>query len=226
MPCPPTSPAGSRRWGPARRCRSSGRSARPPSSRATAWSRSAGEWRPRCRPRCSTSVSASPSASSCRTTGSGGRRRGGRGAHRRHGRAVGAWSGRHQGLERPDISAHHHRRRWFGPATSSARALGTVLFVGRQKDVIKHAGYRSTRSRCRRCSSATRPCSRRRWSACPTSARAIPAAVVRPSTALTTDLDLGVGLGAPVAPLRRWLVGSTSCPHRHQQGPEEELLAS
>jgi hypothetical protein len=35
-----------------------------------------------------------------------------------------------------------------------------------------------------------------------------------------------VGLGAPVAPLRRWLVGSTSCPHRHQQGPEEELLAS
>ena len=51
-PCRPTWPPGSRGWARPRRCRSSGRSARRPSSRATAWSRPAAGWRPRSRRRC------------------------------------------------------------------------------------------------------------------------------------------------------------------------------
>ena len=48
--------------------------------------------------------------------------------------------------------------------------LGLLVFEGRSKHVIKHGGYRSTRSRSSRPSSSTPTCSRPRWSACPTSA--------------------------------------------------------
>ena len=138
----------SRRWAPPSPCRCSAPWARRCSPRATAWSRSAAGWPPRCHRRSSAPArarSARRSASRCPATRCGSSTT--TGAELKGGQ-VGELQVKGPGVLKAywgDDAATHAvltEDGWLRTGDLARRGpLGLLVFEGRQKHVIKHGGY-------------------------------------------------------------------------------------
>ena len=215
-------------WARPSRCRSSARSARPPSPRATAWSRPAAAWRPSCRRRCSAGgLGVVAGHAPARLLVQGGRRRRRRGPPGRGRRAAREGSRRHPATRATRRHRGHvHRRRLAAHRRPRPARAARQRRVLRRPQEGRHQARRLLRLRGRGRAGARAAPRRGRGggrSACPTSARARsrPRWCGWPTGRRSTRRPCGVGRRAA-----RRLQGaasasssSTSCPAPAPQGP-------
>ena len=226
-PCRRPGASGSRRWAPPSPCRCSARWARPPSPRATAWSRSAGGVAGKVSP---------PTAR--RGPRRGARVRAPRLRAARGRRATGprcrparsASSG--QGPRRPrrllGRRGRHrrgaHRGRWLRTGDLARKGpLGTVVFVGRRSTSSSTAATRCTRSRSAGPRAAPEVLEAAVVGLPDDRLGEIPAAAVRlVDGARSRTRARGVGRRAPgrLQGAQALGGGRRAAPHRHHQGPE------